>query len=188
MALDVWKWIQIASAGYGVLIIFFLAFWALQAFWVLSLVEQLILSALVAAPLAVAMLWELLKGLKISEIAVTVGYSWSSHSFRINAPGPLKMVSEGEFREIVSLEKLFAWTGPELETEFREWKGERAGIKREASRAGTRLIQAFQRTRWTDGSVFAWLRGRKQTGRGEGSSGLAFDELVDVPFKSASQA
>jgi hypothetical protein len=48
------------------------------------------------------------------------------------------------------------------------------------------LIQAFQRTRWTDGSVFTWLRVRRRTGRGEGSSGLAFDELVDVPFNSTS--
>lgn len=49
-------------------------------------------------------------------------------------------------------------------------------------RAGTRLFQAFQRTRWTDGSVVVWLRVRRQTGRGEGSSGLRFDELVDQPF------
>jgi hypothetical protein len=52
----------------------------------------------------------------------------------------------------------------------------------EVSRAGARLVQTFQRTRWTDGSVFTWLRVRKQTGRGEGSSGLGFDELMDVPF------
>ena len=56
----------------------------------------------------------------------------------------------------------------------------------EVSRAGARLVQTFQRTRWTDGSVFTWLRVRKQTGRGEGSSGLGFDELEDVPFKRAS--
>jgi hypothetical protein len=56
----------------------------------------------------------------------------------------------------------------------------------EVSRAGARLVQTFQRTRWTDGSVFTWLRVRKQTGRGEGSSGLGFDELEDVPFKNTS--
>jgi hypothetical protein len=56
----------------------------------------------------------------------------------------------------------------------------------EVSRAGACLSQAFQRTRWTDGSVFTWLRVRRQTGRGEGSSGLGFDELVNVPFKSSS--
>jgi hypothetical protein len=51
----------------------------------------------------------------------------------------------------------------------------------EVSRAGTRLSQSYQRTRWTDGQVHIWLGVRKQTGRGEGSSGLAFDELRDVP-------
>jgi hypothetical protein len=54
----------------------------------------------------------------------------------------------------------------------------------EVPRAGTRLMQAFQRTRWRDGSVFTWLRVRRQTGRGEGSSGLAFDQLLDVPQSS----
>jgi len=53
----------------------------------------------------------------------------------------------------------------------------------EVPRAGARLIQSFQRTRWTDGQVYTWLRVRKQVGRGEGSSGLAFDEIVDVPPK-----
>jgi hypothetical protein len=51
----------------------------------------------------------------------------------------------------------------------------------EVSRAGTRAFQAYQRTRWTDGQVYTWLRVRRQTGRGEGSSGLAFDQAVNVP-------
>jgi hypothetical protein len=55
----------------------------------------------------------------------------------------------------------------------------------EVSRAGTRLLQAYQRTRgWDDGTVCGrvstWLRVQRQTGRGEGSSGLAFDELTDA--------
>jgi len=54
----------------------------------------------------------------------------------------------------------------------------------EVPRAGARLMQSFQRTRWTSGQVYAWLRVRKQTGRGEGSSGLTFDELVNVPPRS----
>lgn len=48
----------------------------------------------------------------------------------------------------------------------------------EVSRAGTHVLQSFQRTRWTDGRVFTWLGVRKQTGRGEGHSGLAFDRIV----------
>jgi hypothetical protein len=52
----------------------------------------------------------------------------------------------------------------------------------EVPRAGTRLFHAFQRARWTDGSTVVWLRVRRQTGRGEGSSGLRFDELVDAQW------
>jgi hypothetical protein len=55
----------------------------------------------------------------------------------------------------------------------------------EVSRAGTRVMQTFERTRWTDGRVYTWLRVVRQTGRGEGSSGLAFDQLVDVPIKGS---
>lgn len=51
----------------------------------------------------------------------------------------------------------------------------------EVPRAGTRLTQSFERTRWSDGRVFVWLRVRRQTGRGEGSSGLSFDDLVEQP-------
>lgn len=50
----------------------------------------------------------------------------------------------------------------------------------EVSRAGTQVLQAFQRTRWTNGKVFIWLGVRKQTGRGEGHSGLAFDRIVST--------
>jgi hypothetical protein len=51
----------------------------------------------------------------------------------------------------------------------------------EVPRAGIRVTQAFQRTRWTDGRVMVWLGARKRVGRGEGSSGLVFDRLVAVP-------
>jgi hypothetical protein len=53
----------------------------------------------------------------------------------------------------------------------------------EVSRAGVRVTQSFQRTRWRDGSVFVWLGVRKRTGRGEGASGLVFDRIVDVKGK-----
>lgn len=51
----------------------------------------------------------------------------------------------------------------------------------EVSRAGTRVMQSYQRTRWTDGQVYTWLRVTRQTGRGEASSGLAFDQAAPVP-------
>jgi hypothetical protein len=51
----------------------------------------------------------------------------------------------------------------------------------EVSRAGARVVQTFQRTRWRDGRAWVWLGARKLTGRGESSSGLAFDQLADIP-------
>lgn len=50
----------------------------------------------------------------------------------------------------------------------------------EVPRSGIQVSQAFQRTRWTNGRVFVWLGARKRVGRGEGSSGLQFDQLVSI--------
>jgi hypothetical protein len=48
-------------------------------------------------------------------------------------------------------------------------------------RAGTVVRQGFRRTRWRDGRTYVWLATRKQTGRGESSSGLSFDRITDIP-------
>jgi hypothetical protein len=53
----------------------------------------------------------------------------------------------------------------------------------EVPRAGVRLTQGYQRTRWRDGRAWVWLGVRKRAGRGEGSSRLAFDDLQVVPPK-----
>jgi hypothetical protein len=50
----------------------------------------------------------------------------------------------------------------------------------EVPRAGVVVSQAYQRTRWVGGRVLTWLGARKQTGRGEGTSGLRFDSLVNT--------
>jgi hypothetical protein len=50
----------------------------------------------------------------------------------------------------------------------------------EIPRAGVKVSQAFQRARWLNGEVFTWLGMKKKTGRGEGSSGLAFDKIKNV--------
>ena len=50
----------------------------------------------------------------------------------------------------------------------------------EVPRAGTQVSLAYQRTRWRDGRVVVWLAARRGSGRGEGSSGLAFDQLVET--------
>jgi hypothetical protein len=51
----------------------------------------------------------------------------------------------------------------------------------EVPRAGTLLRRRFQRTRWRGGQAVTWLGTSRDPGRGEGSSGLVFDYLVDVP-------
>ncbi|MEW2354299.1 hypothetical protein [Spirillospora sp. NPDC029432] len=51
----------------------------------------------------------------------------------------------------------------------------------EVPQAGTRLAVSYNRTRWRDGRVVVWLSARRGAGRGEGSSGLAFDILADTP-------
>jgi hypothetical protein len=53
-------------------------------------------------------------------------------------------------------------------------------FEEEVPRAGTVVTQRYRRTRWWDGRVFTWLGTGKQTGRGEGSSGLRFDSLIDT--------
>jgi hypothetical protein len=50
--------------------------------------------------------------------------------------------------------------------------------------ARTRVTRSFQRTRGRDGRAWVWMGFRKQTGRGEGSSGLAFDRIIDLPSAS----
>lgn len=47
----------------------------------------------------------------------------------------------------------------------------------EIPQAGINVYQTYQRARWYDGKVVTWFGARKQTGRGEGHSGLAFDQI-----------
>ncbi len=51
-------------------------------------------------------------------------------------------------------------------------------FEEEVPRAGCHIRTSFRRTRWYGGRVVTWLGVRKETGRGEGSSGLAFDQIV----------
>lgn len=55
----------------------------------------------------------------------------------------------------------------------------------EVPRAGAIITRTFQRTRWFDGKIYTWLGRRKETGRGEGSSGLVFDQIVAVKSPAA---
>jgi hypothetical protein len=47
----------------------------------------------------------------------------------------------------------------------------------EVPREGQHVTRLRVVARWTDGSTWLWTAFRKQVGRGEGSSGLAFDRL-----------
>ena len=48
----------------------------------------------------------------------------------------------------------------------------------EIPRSGIIVTKTYQRTRWEDGKIYVWLGRKKQTGRGEGSSGLKFDSVL----------
>ena len=48
-------------------------------------------------------------------------------------------------------------------------------------RAGVQVHRYIRRTRWTDGSIHCWMARRALAGRGQGSSGLAFDILQGPP-------
>lgn len=57
-------------------------------------------------------------------------------------------------------------------------------FEEEVPRSGVRVYQSYQRTRWHGGRVYNWLGVRKQTGRGEVSSGLGYDLIVPTNKKS----
>jgi len=51
----------------------------------------------------------------------------------------------------------------------------------EVSRAGTVVSQCFRRTRDVGGRAVVWVGVARGPGRGGGSSGLAFDQLINIP-------
>jgi hypothetical protein len=48
----------------------------------------------------------------------------------------------------------------------------------EVLRGGAIVTRTFQQARWHGGETFTWIGRRKKNGRGEGSSGLAFDQVI----------
>jgi hypothetical protein len=46
--------------------------------------------------------------------------------------------------------------------------------------SGTIVTRSYQRTRWYDGRTYTWLGRYRETGRGEGSSNLRFDQIEPV--------
>ncbi|HYX08031.1 MAG TPA: hypothetical protein VE912_14975 [Bacteroidales bacterium] len=53
----------------------------------------------------------------------------------------------------------------------------------EIPKAGVIVKRTYQRTRWFDGKTCLWIGRRKETGRGQGSSRLTFDQIVDITVK-----
>jgi len=51
-------------------------------------------------------------------------------------------------------------------------------FEEEIPREGIRITRTCQYARWQDGSSHLWIGRRKRIGRGEGSSGLRFDTLI----------
>ncbi|WP_413992871.1 hypothetical protein ACMDCR_12705 [Labrys okinawensis] len=52
---------------------------------------------------------------------------------------------------------------------------------KEISRVGSVVTPCRQCTCWADGRIWLWLGCCCKTDRGEGSSGLAFDHIIDLP-------
>jgi hypothetical protein len=50
----------------------------------------------------------------------------------------------------------------------------------EIPRSGRIVDRAYQRARWSDGSTFLWLGRSSLIGRGEGLSGLVFDQIEET--------
>lgn len=50
----------------------------------------------------------------------------------------------------------------------------------EVPRSGVLVQRSYQRTRWLNGRTYLWIGRRKETGKGEGWSNLAFDQIRDI--------
>ncbi len=57
-------------------------------------------------------------------------------------------------------------------------------FEEEVPRSGVRIQSTWQRARWYDGKIVCWYGRRKRTSRGGGSSGLAFDTIIDVDYEN----
>jgi hypothetical protein len=51
-------------------------------------------------------------------------------------------------------------------------------------RAGAQVNRYVRRARWLNGATYCWMARRTRAGKGQGSSGLAFDVLLGPPAAS----
>jgi hypothetical protein len=50
----------------------------------------------------------------------------------------------------------------------------------EVPKSGIKVEATWQRTRWYNGKTVCWYGRRKKVSRGEGASGLAFDQITNL--------
>ncbi|HEY1307855.1 MAG TPA: hypothetical protein VGF24_30090 [Vicinamibacterales bacterium] len=55
----------------------------------------------------------------------------------------------------------------------------------EVPAGGTKVVRAYQRTRWYDGRVYVWIGRQKTRGRGDSDSGLQFDQVQPLTKSTA---
>lgn len=138
-----------------------------------------------------------------------LGYGISGHETaqrKADAENPVPPVfheTEGKVRYVLGTEVPYNWIpfapvhNPGSNRQIRLQRAKLPGPKRytgkildhpapffiheeEVPRSGAMVTRSFQRTRWYNGKTCVWIGKRKQTGRGEGSSGLSFDQVGEV--------
>lgn len=57
-------------------------------------------------------------------------------------------------------------------------------FEEEVPRSGVVIESSWQRTRWYNGKTVCWYGRRKKVSRGEGASGLSFDNIIDVDYEN----
>ena len=57
-------------------------------------------------------------------------------------------------------------------------------FEEEVPKGGVELQATWQRTRWYNGKIVCWYGRHKKTSRGQGSSGLSFDNIMDVDYEN----
>jgi hypothetical protein len=91
--------------------------------------------------------------------------------------------AEGSMSEIRLQRARMAGGDPPRGRLLREAKSPYFVEEEEVPRAGSYVERSWQRARWTRGRTLIWVGRRKTAGRGEGSSYLGFDQIIDLQVK-----
>ena len=98
---------------------------------------------------------------------------------------PVQLPVDGDSTKIISRLKRGAILQPDGPPQIHHAQGQALNASgalllydEEVPREGVHVTRARRMARWIDGSTWVWTAFRKQVGRGEGSSGLQFDRLL----------